>query len=144
MLATFDQWPGTHPVTDTSCASFLQAADAYLASINYPGVHATTCSSPTMSVGSSVNFSDAGFITVTALTGAAATPPPPTDTAISCGAACTVTVKHEFSSPPLQLEPGQGAQVALAVIAVWVVGWSIRMVIRAMSSGDSHSVQSED
>lgn len=59
------------------------------------------------------------------------------ESVIECASACTVTVIHELSLPPLQLELAEGAAIAGAVLAVWAVGWAIRMLIRALSSGDS-------
>ena len=59
------------------------------------------------------------------------------ESVIECASACTVTVVHELSLPPLQLELAEGAAIAGAVLAVWAVGWAIRMLIRALSSGDS-------
>lgn len=59
------------------------------------------------------------------------------ESVIECASACTVTVVHELSLPPLQLELAEGAAIAGAVLAVWAVGWAIRMLIRALSTGDS-------
>lgn len=58
-------------------------------------------------------------------------------TVIDCAGACTVTVVHELSLPPLQLTPAEGAQIAGAILLVWAAGWGIRMVIRVVNSGDS-------
>ena len=57
-------------------------------------------------------------------------------TFIDCAAACTVTVVHELSLPPLQLSLEDGGQIAVAILGVWVVGWAVRMVIRAMNGAD--------
>lgn len=59
------------------------------------------------------------------------------ESVIECASACTVTVIHELSLPPLQLELAEGAAIAGAVLAVWAVGWAIRTLIRALSTGDS-------
>lgn len=56
---------------------------------------------------------------------------------IDCASACTVTVVHELSLPPLQLSPEEGAQIAGAVLLVWATGWGIRMVARALNSADA-------
>lgn len=48
---------------------------------------------------------------------------------IVCEQACTITVQHEFSIPLLELTPAQGSVIAGGVLAVWVVGWSIRQII---------------
>lgn len=53
--------------------------------------------------------------------------------AITCDSACTVTVVHELSLPPLQLDAAEGALIAGAVLAVWVVGWAFRMLIRTLN-----------
>lgn len=63
-----------------------------------------------------------------------------TTATITCAGTCTVTLQHEFNLPALQLTPEQGGQIALAVIAVWVVGWAIRMLVRTLSiDGNSSS-----
>lgn len=59
-------------------------------------------------------------------------------TVIDCASACTVTVVHELSLPPLQLSAEEGAQIALAIGAVWVVGWAIRMVLRTLGTSDGN------
>lgn len=61
---------------------------------------------------------------------------------ILCSSACTVTVVHELSLPPLQLSAGEGALIAGAVLAVWAVGYGFRALIRALSI-DSVSSTSE-
>jgi len=48
---------------------------------------------------------------------------------IQCDAACTVTVVHELSLPPLQLTPAEGAQIAGAVLLVWAIGWVFRQLV---------------
>lgn len=56
---------------------------------------------------------------------------------IQCDASCTVTIVHELSLPPLQLTPSEGAQIAVAVLLVWTVGWVFRqLVILIRQSGD--------
>jgi len=49
---------------------------------------------------------------------------------IDCSSACSVTL--QISNPLLDLTTDDGGQIALAVMAVWIVGWAFRMVIRAM------------
>ncbi|GKS88228.1 hypothetical protein AVTE2539_02705 [Acidovorax sp. SUPP2539] len=51
-------------------------------------------------------------------------------TTIECAAACTVTVVHELSLPPLQLSPAEGAAIASAVLVIWAIGWVFRQLIR--------------
>lgn len=58
-------------------------------------------------------------------------------TIIDCAGACTVTVIHELSLPPLQLSSEEGALIAGAVLAVWAVGWAFRMLIKTLSSGEN-------
>jgi hypothetical protein len=48
---------------------------------------------------------------------------------IQCASACTVTVVHEINLPLLSLTPEEGAQIALAVCAVWAVGWAVRQLV---------------
>lgn len=57
-------------------------------------------------------------------------------TTIECSAACTVTVVHELSLPPLQLTTAEGAQIAGAVLAVWAVGFGIRMLAQTLRNTD--------
>ena len=54
---------------------------------------------------------------------------------IQCSQACTVTVQHEFVFPVLSLTPAEGAQIGLAVISVWAVGWAIRALIQTLRDG---------
>lgn len=66
-------------------------------------------------------------------------------TVIECATACTVTVVHELSLPPLQLDTADGAAIAGAVLAVWVVGWAFRMLIRALHiDGTSSTTNGEN
>lgn len=64
-------------------------------------------------------------------------------TVIECPSACTVTVVHELSLPPLQLDTADGAAIAGAVLAVWAVGWAFRMLIRALNI-DGNSTNSTE
>ncbi|WP_120970482.1 hypothetical protein [Comamonas sp. lk] len=54
---------------------------------------------------------------------------------IQCSQACTVTVQHEFVFPVLSLTPAEGAQIGLAIISVWAVGWVIRTLIQTVRIG---------
>ena len=58
-----------------------------------------------------------------------------TDQVIQCTQACTVTVQHQFVAPILSLTPLEGAQIGLAVISVWAVGWAIRALIQTLRDG---------
>ena len=53
--------------------------------------------------------------------------------AINCSGACTVTVVHELSIPPLQLDAAEGAAIAGAVLAIWAIGWAFRMLIQTLN-----------
>lgn len=61
---------------------------------------------------------------------------------ISCNSACTVTVVHELSLPPLQLSAAEGGQIAGAILAVWAVGFGVRAVIRALNSDGNQTNES--
>ena len=65
-------------------------------------------------------------------------------TVIDCATACTVTVVHELSLPPLQLDTADGAAIAGAVLAVWAVGWAFRMLIRALNIDGNSSTSTEE
>lgn len=58
-------------------------------------------------------------------------------TVIECATACTVTIVHELSLPPLQMTAEEGGMVAVAVIAVMAVGWAFRMAIRALRGDEA-------
>ncbi|WP_418121298.1 hypothetical protein [Variovorax sp. 160MFSha2.1] len=64
-------------------------------------------------------------------------------TVIECASACTVTVVHELSLPPLQLTPEEGAQIAVAVLVVWAVGWGVRQLTRLIQTSGP-STEKED
>lgn len=55
-------------------------------------------------------------------------------TVIECASTCTVTVVHELSLPPLQLTPEEGAQIAVAVLTVWAVGWAVRQLTKLIQT----------
>lgn len=57
------------------------------------------------------------------------------DQVIQCSQACTVTVQHQFAIPVLSLTPAEGAQIGLAVISVWAVGWALRVLIQTVRDG---------
>lgn len=63
---------------------------------------------------------------------------------ITCSNSCTVTVTHELSLPPLQLDAADGSLIAGAILAVWAIGWGARMIIRALNiDSDSSTNESE-
>lgn len=49
---------------------------------------------------------------------------------IVCESACTVTVQHEI--PLLSVDAALGAQIGLAIVAVWALAFGFRMAIRAL------------
>ena len=63
---------------------------------------------------------------------------------IDCASACTVTVVHELSLPPLQLDAADGASIASAILAIWAVGWAFRVLIRMLKTTDGNSTQEEN
>ena len=65
-------------------------------------------------------------------------------TTINCPSTCTVTVVHELSLPPLQLDTADGAAIAGAVLAVWAVGWAFRMLVRALNIDGNSSTTNEE
>ncbi len=65
-------------------------------------------------------------------------------TTINCPGACTVTVVHELSLPPLQLDAAEGAQIASAILAVWAIGWGFRALVRMLKNTDGNSSTAED
>ena len=65
-------------------------------------------------------------------------------TVIECPGTCMVTVVHELSLPPLQLDTAEGAAIAGAVLAVWAVGWAFRMLVRALHIDGTSSTSNEE
>lgn len=65
-------------------------------------------------------------------------------TVIDCATACTVTVVHELSLPPLQLTAEEGAAIASAILAIWAVGWGLRVLIQTLKNTDGNSTQEEN
>lgn len=65
-------------------------------------------------------------------------------TVIDCPSACTVTVVHELSLPPLQLTAEEGAAIAGAVLVIWAVGYAFRMAIRALNIDGNTSTTNEE
>jgi hypothetical protein len=58
--------------------------------------------------------------------------------------ACTVTVVHELSLPPLQLSAEEGAAIAGAILAIWAVGWGFRALIKTLRHTDGNSTTEEN
>lgn len=65
-------------------------------------------------------------------------------TVIDCVSACTVTVVHELSLPPLQLSADEGAVIASAILAIWAIGWGFRALIQTLKHTDGNSTQEEN
>lgn len=63
---------------------------------------------------------------------------------IECTTACTVTVVHELSLPPLQLSAEEGAAIAGAILAIWAVGWGFRALIQTLRHTDGNSTTEEN
>lgn len=63
---------------------------------------------------------------------------------IDCASACTVTVVHELSLPPLQLSADEGAVIASAILAIWAIGWGFRALIQTLKHTDGNSTQEEN
>ena len=63
---------------------------------------------------------------------------------IECSTACTVTVVHELSLPPLQLSADEGAVIASAILAIWAIGWGFRVLIQTLKHTDGNSTQEEN
>ena len=64
--------------------------------------------------------------------------------AITCTGACTVTLVHELSLPPLQLDEAGGAQIAAAILAIWAIGWGFRALIQMLKKTDGESSTESD
>lgn len=62
-------------------------------------------------------------------------------TVIDCATACTVTVVHELSLPPLQLDAAGGASIASAILAIWALGWGFRVLIQVLKNTDGNSTE---
>lgn len=63
---------------------------------------------------------------------------------IECTTACTVTVVHELSLPPLQLSADEGAVIASAILAIWAIGWGFRALIQTLKHTDGNSNSEEN
>lgn len=63
---------------------------------------------------------------------------------IDCSSACTVTLVHELSLPPLQLDAAAGAAISGAILLIWGVGWAFRTLIQTLKYTDGNSTQEEN
>ena len=63
---------------------------------------------------------------------------------IDCATACTVTVVHELSLPPLQLDAAEGAAIAGAVLAIWAIGWAFRALIQTLRHTDGNQPTNQE
>lgn len=64
-------------------------------------------------------------------------------TVIECATACTVTVVHQLSIPSLSFTLEEGAQIAIAIVAVWAVGLAFREFHRVIFVDGSSTKESE-
>lgn len=55
---------------------------------------------------------------------------------ISCESACTVTVVHEITVPPFNLDMEEASQIASAILLVWAVGYVFRLIVRQIRFTD--------
>jgi len=62
---------------------------------------------------------------------------------IVCEQACTVTVRHEFALPLLDMSTGDAALISGAVLLVWVIGWAFRVLIRTLNVDSVSSTNEE-
>lgn len=62
---------------------------------------------------------------------------------VTCDAACTVTHVISINTPYFALTLEEGGAIAGAVLAVWVVGWAVRMAIQTLRDTDGNSSTSE-
>jgi hypothetical protein len=55
---------------------------------------------------------------------------------VTCESACTVThvISVQADLIPFSMDAEAGAQIAVAVAAIWLIGWVARMLIRAANS----------
>lgn len=56
---------------------------------------------------------------------------------IVCSTQCTVTVVHEISVPPFNLDTADALSIALAVVSVWAVGFGFRVLIGQLKDDGS-------
>jgi len=63
---------------------------------------------------------------------------------IDCATTCTVTVLHELSLPPLQLDVAAGAAISGAILLIWGVGWGFRVLIQTLKYTDGNSTEEEN
>lgn len=121
-------------VASNSCAD---AKTGYNAFFTEGQATPLVCSSDPVVPGSVITFSLAGgggtSAVVFAMSATANTGEAPNS--INCSGACTVVIQHEFNIPLLQMSAADGAQIGFAIVLVWVVGFGIRMVLRAMDIG---------
>lgn len=61
---------------------------------------------------------------------------------IICESACAVTIQHEFTNPLLNISTADAAAIGFAIVAVWAVGFGVRVLIQTLKTGDSSSESS--
>ena len=62
---------------------------------------------------------------------------------VSCTSACTVTLDVQVKVPPFSLTEDEGAAIAVAILAVWVVAWAFRVLVRMLKETDGNSTPEE-
>lgn len=137
-----DQYGQSIPVNSNSCADVKTGYNAFFSSGQATAV---SCSADPVVAGTAISFQypNGGGITLS-VSSMSATNSDPGTSSVTCTGACTVTLQHEFNIPPLTLSTSEGAQIALAVIAVWVVGFAVRMVLRSLDIGFSSNEKDPD
>lgn len=65
------------------------------------------------------------------------------DTTVTCTVSpCTVVLQIDV--PLLNIDEAAGAQIAIAIVAVWTVGWSVRQLIRVLNSDGATSTKESE
>lgn len=64
-------------------------------------------------------------------------------TTVICSNACTITVVHDLSLPPLQMDAADGALIASAILAIWALGFGFRAAIRTLNIGGNPQSENE-
>lgn len=63
-------------------------------------------------------------------------------TQVTCSVSpCDVTIHNAI--PVLDLDEAGGAQIAVAVVAVWAIGWVFRTLVRVLKTTDGEPPESE-
>jgi hypothetical protein len=90
--------------------------------------------------GPSCNVVDAegNFLAEASNAGSCEPPSEEEGTTITCESACTITLKHDFSTGnPFVMSVADGAAMGFLIIGVWVAALAIRMLIKAVQTSDA-------